>query len=251
MGLLSLFSKAAESPPDANSADPVAQARVRARRRLIGAALLVGAGIVAFPLVFETQPRPIPVDLPIVIPRKEAVAPLTPPKPRHAAPAPTESAEPPVAAPPAGGGAAVITETPADAGREVAPARPAEKAEAKPEPKPEPKPESKPEPKAEARPAVPKSAPKPEDAARAKALLEGKAGGRTVVQVGAYADANAARDVRRRVERLGLETYTQVVETSDGKRIRVRVGPFATRDEADKAMAKLKSAGLAATVLNL
>ena len=38
----------------------IQQARVRARQRLIGAAVLVVIGIVGFPLVFETQPRPIP-----------------------------------------------------------------------------------------------------------------------------------------------------------------------------------------------
>jgi DedD protein len=42
-----------------------------------------------------------------------------------------------------------------------------------------------------------------------------------------------------------------VAETPAGSRIRVRVGPFATRDEADKALAKARSAGLAGVVLTL
>ena len=61
------------------------------------------------------------------------------------------------------------------------------------------------------------------------------------MQVGAFADADAARDARAKVEKLGLKTYTQVVETDAGKRIRVRVGPFATRDEADKAAGSIKA----------
>lgn len=292
MGLLSFFKKSPDAPHEAPpTGDPVAQARVRARRRLIGAALLVGAGIVGFPLLFETQPRPINVDLPVIVPRKDAVPPLTPPKARPQAAAPTESAEPPV---PAGSAArsarpeSVITETRADAGREVpaqqaasaaspakaaaasapetraaapaaaasrtaaaaprpekavdkAPEKPADKPVAKVAPKPEPKPEPKPDTRAE-------------DAERARALLEGRdlaGSGRAVVQVGAYADAGAARDVRQRVEKLGLKTYTQVVDTGEGKRIRVRIGPFDSRDEADKAMAKLKAAGLSAAVLTL
>ena len=57
--------------------------------------------------------------------------------------------------------------------------------------------------------------------------------------------------MRVKVEKLGLKTYTQVATTTDGNRIRVRVGPFGTRDEADKALAKARSAGLSAVVLTL
>ena len=96
---------------------------------------------------------------------------------------------------------------------------------------------------------------------RAQALLEGKPGdkessapkeaGRYVVQVGAFADSAAARETRQKVEKLGLKTYTQVAETSQGSRIRVRVGPFASREEADRAQARIKAAGSQAVVLTL
>jgi DedD protein len=69
--------------------------------------------------------------------------------------------------------------------------------------------------------------------------------------VGAYTDANTLRDARLRVEKLGLKTYTQVIEADAGKRTRVRVGPYVTRDEADATVAKLKRAGLPANVLAL
>jgi DedD protein len=48
-----------------------------------------------------------------------------------------------------------------------------------------------------------------------------------------------------------LKTYTQVAATSAGNRIRVRVGPFTSRGEADKALAKARDAGLTAVVLTL
>jgi DedD protein len=244
-------------------AEAVQQARTKARQRLIGAAVLLGIGIIGFPLLFETQPRPIPVDLPIEIPRKEGVPPLQLPPPRA-----TQSA--PRAAKPAAS-AQEIVESAADAGREVPPpasapvvaAAPAP--DAKPAPKPAPpkpaadrpdateKPpahEKPPEARAAARPAVPA-----DDGTRAKALLEGKPaaaeGGRFVVQVGAFSEAGAARETRLKVEKLGLKTYTQVVETDAGKRIRVRVGPFGSRDEADKAASKIKAAGLSSAVLTL
>ena len=64
-------------------------------------------------------------------------------------------------------------------------------------------------------------------------------------------NAGVARETRAKVEKLGLRTYTQAADTDGGKRIRVRLGPFSTRDEADQAAAKVKAAGLPAAVLVL
>jgi DedD protein len=72
-----------------------------------------------------------------------------------------------------------------------------------------------------------------------------------VVQVGAFADAARAREARQTLEKAGLKTYTQVVDTKEGKRIRVRVGPFESRAEADKAAVKVKGLDLPASVLTL
>jgi DedD protein len=83
-------------------------------------------------------------------------------------------------------------------------------------------------------------------AAEAAAAAERPAG-RFVVQVGAYTD-RTLREVRAKVEKLGLKTYTQEVETPSGRRTRVRVGPFDSRSEAEAAAARLKAAGLPATV---
>jgi DedD protein len=100
-----------------------------------------------------------------------------------------------------------------------------------------------------------------DDGTRARALLEGStaappaatasAAGRFVVQVGAYSDANKLRDARVKVEKLGLKTYTQVVESDAGKRTRVRVGPYATREEAEAVATKVKRNGLPANILAL
>jgi DedD protein len=100
---------------------------------------------------------------------------------------------------------------------------------------------------------------KADEGTKAQALLEGKvpekkvdaSEGRFVVQVGAFSDVTRAREVRQKVEHAGLKTYTQVVETKDGRRIRVRVGPFALRAEADKAAEKIKKLDLSAAVLTL
>jgi DedD protein len=74
---------------------------------------------------------------------------------------------------------------------------------------------------------------------------------RFVVQAGAFADAHTAQAVRNKIEKAGFKTYTQVVDTPQGKRVRVRVGPFDSRDEAARALHKLQALGLSGAVLTL
>ena len=298
-------------------AESVESLRRRARHRLVGAAVLVLLGVIGFPLLFDTQPRPVAVDIPIEMPDRGKVRPLA----QAEAPAAdtSRSATGAVAMPPPAGG--VITER-AD-GSEVTAAAPTAKAapametrreavastelakgeaprpdsprveakpeaakvEAKPEPakapvtKPEvPKTEAKPESRTEVAKAEP-SKPEPakpatptpgrDDGARARALLEGKpaqqvvaqaqpaasasaeAAGRFVVQVGAFADVAKAQETRQKLERAGLKTYTHVAKTPQGDRTRVRVGPFSSRADADKAAARIKALALPAAVLTL
>ena len=148
-------------------------------------------------------------------------------------------------------------------------AAPAAKAAVKPESKPVEKAPEKAVEKAAAadKPAekvVEKTADKPlsrsNDGAKAQALLEGKAvestasapaAGRFVVQIGSYAEAAKAQEARAKLEKAGLKTYTQVVQPKEGKRIRVRVGPFETKAAADKVAEKIKKLDLPASILEL
>lgn len=257
-------SNAASNAGSAAQTESVEVIRKRAKHRLIGSAVLVLIGVLGFPLLFDTQPRPIPVDIPIEIPGKGTVKPLVIPGP--GAPAATSASAPKVADKPAEKVTAdaslapreeILSSKPAPALAASAP--PAIKNEAKPEAKPEVKPPVKPEAKPETKPAKPAAN---DDATRAAALLNGtavpaakpsasEADGRFVVQVGAFADVAKAREARLKVEKAGLKTYTQVAETKDGKRIRVRVGPFATKAEADKAAVKIKALDLPAAILTL
>jgi DedD protein len=214
--------------------------------------VLVGIGIVGFPLLFETQPRPIAVDIPIEIPSRERVAPLKLPAPKAATPAPPRvtgavTAEPAAEA----SSAAVQVEASPPAASAAAPR--AERAASTPV--------------AVARSAASAAEPS-RDAQRAQALLDGKPTAtpsaepaatvasepktpRFVVQAGAYTDAATLREARQKVEKLGLKTYTQVVETDSGSRTRVRVGPYDTREEAERVAARIKGSGLAANILSL
>lgn len=325
MGLLSFFKRDKAAPAAkrvSDSADAVQQLRLRARHRLIGAAVLVGVGVIGFPLVFETQPRPIPVDLPIQIPSKDGAAPLAIPQARPAQAQQPQQSLPTLASEDEFEVAKSSANTATGSGRASegkvasnasptplpvpAPAKVAEKAIEKVAEKVAEKPPVKPierlvdkpaekladkhADKASGKPSAEKPADKAADkaaeraadkrnaaanssnhspeAARVQALLEGRsgsgtaaasaskpgeaaAGARHILQIGAYADSKSAQEVRMKVERLGLKTYTQAVDTAAGKRIRVRLGPYASREEADKAAAKLKSAGLSAAVLTL
>ncbi len=222
--------------------------RRRARHRLIGASVLVLLGVVGFPLLFDTQPRPISVDIPIEIPAKSTPAPAVKQPGTAAAPA----AAPASAKPPA----------PSVEARETLSAREEVVEAATP-------------PKAAVEPAKAAPVPAPADAERARALLEGKTATppattaaaaaaaaaapatvaavaeRLVVQVGAFSEEAGARSVRQKLEAAGLKTYTHVAETSEGRRIRVRLGPYNSRAEADKAAARVKALGLPAAVLTL
>lgn len=288
----------ADTRNPADTAEAIREARARARTRLMGATVLLLVGVIGFPLLFETQPRPIPVDLPIEIPARNApgvadagtharaqsvptVLASAPallasgPKPESVtydarSSAPVAASEP--ASEPAphrsafASLAAAFTSSPAgnanapastpDAGPAAAQAKPAARpvkhaasvaapvpAASKPLAVPHvvlpPPPASTPSPAA-----ILTGAPtaKPSDAAGA---------GRFIVQVGAFLDDAKVRETRAKVEKLGMKTYTQPVDTPTGKRIRVRVGPYATKAEADKIAARLKGDGLQAVVLTL
>lgn len=213
------------APPPPQSIEAV---RRRARHRLIGAAVLVLVGVLGFPLLFDTQPRPIAVDVPIEIPSRNTPA------------TPAPKTEAPAAARPA----PVATADSLAAREEVV----EPKAVAKPADKPVEKPAEKPpleKPVAD-KAAAGNTTEKPPEKPSEKAATGNE---RIVVQVGAFSEAERAREARLKLERAGLKTYTHVAETPQGRRIRVRLGPFATRAEAEKAAERAKALGLSTALL--
>ena len=260
MAFFKFRKNADEQHPPAAAAESVEALRKRARHRLIGAAVLVLLGVIGFPLLFDSQPRPIAVDIPIDIPDKNKAKPLgnlpvVAPNAQTSGAIETESASVPVASAPVAAAASVAASAKPAAAAPAA-SKPAPAATAS-SPVSSASAAAKPEPKAPAKPAA--SDPKPAEASKAQALLDGKepdkkpaaSGGRFVVQVGAFADATKARDARAKLERAGLKTYTQDVETKDGRRTRVRVGPFEAKAEALKAAEKIRKLDLNAAILEL
>ncbi|MEJ5990481.1 SPOR domain-containing protein [Ramlibacter sp. PS3R-8] len=214
MALFKLRKKVDEPMAATPAAESIEAIRRRARHRLIGAVVLVLVGVVGFPLLFDTQPRPVSVDIPIEIPDRNKARPL-----------------PPVAQAPLAQGKVTAPETQAPA-----PATPDKTPEAKADARAEPKPDEG----AKARALL-----------EAKSVDTAAAGTRYVVQVGAFAERDKARLAQQKLERAGFKNYTNVAETKDGTRIRVRAGPFASRAEADKAAEKIKGLDLPAAVLSL
>jgi DedD protein len=206
--------------------DPAAGLRARARHRLIGAAALLLAVALVVPMVLDPEPKPVSENIPIDIPSERT--PFTP-----------RLSLPPVAA-----ADSAVTPPPDQAPVVTASAEP--KLETKAEKRAEAKSETRPATKAEtqADETKPSKAEEPRKTTEpAAAPASAVKGGKFAVQTAAPASEKAARDLVDRLKKGGFPAYTEKVETKDGARYRVRVGPFATREDADKARAKLKSQG--------
>ncbi len=215
------------------------QLKKRARRRLMGAIVLVAAVAVILPMVLDSEPKPTSQEISIQIPSPDTkgftskVVPLTPPVKGDAkagdakAPekAPAKSAEP--GKDPEGDTTPKLTEKAAEKAAEKTPGKAAEKvAEKAPAPKPV------------AEKAAAKTAEKaPEKAAAPKS-------GTFFIQVTALADVERAKQVQQRIIDAGFPAYLQSIPAGKSSVTRVRAGPFTTREAADKAQVALQGAGL-------
>ena len=333
---------------DQDHTDSAAQSmeslRKRVKHRLMGSAVLVVLAVIGFPLVFDTQPRPLPLDMAIDIPDKAKVLPNAPPQPlkadssRRTLPSkdagsisqpqkpPEESSEPKSDKPKASheeGSVAhpaqskeqgqtalrpeppkVVSPAPSMASAvpapvvhvapviasdssptnkptspqnsvtsahnapakdqplgakeglsakevivspSVAPASSPQKPLAKTEPKPEaakltaPSKESSKEPNKDSA----------KDANKDASKVASDSNSRYVVQVGAFSDEVKLKEVRDKLEKAGLHTYTSPVVVQNVKTTRVRLGPYPNKEEANKWAAKVKGLNLQANVFKL
>jgi cell division septation protein DedD len=72
------------------------------------------------------------------------------------------------------------------------------------------------------------------------------------VQVGAFSTADAARAMEAKLEAAGYDGFVAAGAASRDRRWRVRVGPFADRNEADRAAARLEEReGLSTWIVSL
>lgn len=261
-----------KKPDNASQKSPTAvlPEKKRARRRLIGAIALVLAAIIGLPMLLDSEQKSVPDDIAIQIPSMDT-------------PLPTADSHP------ASGGASfsgavsngleqqeeIIEPAQAPAtGKDIAPTEPEPAPppprEAKPAPKitVQPKPEFKPKPdlKHESKPEhtlkpepghEPKNTVKIDETARARAILEGrvetaapqKTPAKVTLQIAALATQEKVDELQGKLKAAGIASYTQKVATQSGTRIRVRVGSFGSKEDAEKMRARLVQLGYGGTIV--
>ena len=226
------------------------QLEKRARRRLVGAVAFVSVIAMVLPMLMDHEPRQAMQDVEIRIPGQDE----KPFAPRFAA----EPVERPVPAarPDIQPNARVL-----DAARDKGDAkRDDAKPAAKPPEKPAAKPVEKAQEKAPEKPAgkpADKPADKPDDEARrAAAILAGQTGdaptaggsGEYLVLIGAFANEANVQNLKAKLGELNIKVYSEPLETPQGRKTRVRAGPFASREAAEKALAKMQKIGVSGVV---
>jgi len=197
--------------------DEELQLRKRARRRLVGAIVLVLLVVVLVPMFLEREPRLQKQDMDIRIP------PI--PAPIHERPGATSAtASPPAIAPSQTGGPATadVASVPPPPSAPIATEPPADSASPL---------ESKATPTRN-HPAVRPLAADPAKSASADTY---------VIQLGAYSNASNAKQLLKQLKASKFAAYSETVRTSKGEKTRVRVGPYPSVEAAEKARERLRT----------
>jgi DedD protein len=216
--------------------------RRRARRRLVGAVAIALAAVVALPMLFDPEPKPLGPEVDLRIPAKD-----TPFEPAPGVPAASASNDPEPAphmaeptqpvSPPLAQTAQPIETQPAT---ESKPEKPALKEAVKPATNEIPidskaseaiKTPAKAEPKPEI-----KSTKKPDAAFASKGFY---------LQLGAFSSEMNARQLQEKVQSAGFK----VGMTGTNGQFRVRVGPIVEHDKAMEMQARLKAKGFSPVLL--
>ena len=223
--------------------DNAEQLRRRANRRLLGASVLLLIAIITVPMFLEREPPALPDNVDVRIPPVEGTK--FEPKFSDGKKTAEKSAEIPAITEPTGSQAGVSPVQAAPAAANVPLARDSPKAAAVAALAPV-------APKVEA----PKPTPKAAETVAEKTVTNAATAaerkpGQLVIQVIAVRDAAVAKQMHDRAKSLKFPAYTEKIDVTNGTVTRVRVGPFATKQQAESARAKLAQAGFEAKVLTL
>ena len=199
------------------------QLKKRARRRLVGAIVLVLLVVVFVPMFLDRSPRTPKQDIDIKIP----------PAPAQSDPAPIAAAPPPGSPQPSSTAPAQSTPAAPAESTSTAAAPPAPAAEA-PAAAP-----TAPVPSSQAKePAPPK--PPPQTAARAADTKPDNGEG-FVIQIGAFSDPKNAKQLLQKLKTEKVPAYSEAVKSGQGERTRVRAGPYASVEAAEKGRERLRT----------
>jgi DedD protein len=243
--------------------DEELQLKKRARRRLVGAIVLVSAVAVILPMILDSEPKSVNKNVDIQIPPSDSaefkpktapptpnvsgsVPPVTQPQ-AEVLPAEKATATPEAEASAASKAAASVDKDGAvGSAKPVASARSVGADEAVPATIQPPRESAKTE-LAEARESVSDSGKERTSPAKEQSKSSAKdasAANAYIVQVAALADPARAKKLQKQIAGVGVKAYTEVVSTKSGAITRVRAGPYATREAAEKARTRLKTVGL-------
>ncbi|AJG20282.1 SPOR domain-containing protein [Cupriavidus basilensis] len=245
MGLLSLFSsrkgnapapergRRSRSDPGAGIAssrrlaeeyaddtlDPEFPQKQRARRRLIGAVVLMAAAVIVLPIVFETQPRPVVDNIAVKIDGGPGgAAGKVKPDARKADPLPPAPQS-------------KLDSQALDAGEELV----ADSAAAKPA--------------AAATVAATAAAPAEKIADKPATPAAKPGSGKFLVLIGAFSSEEKVKLWLSKLKAGKVPAYIEKKVLADGERVLLRAGPFSDRDAADAAEKRVRAAGLTAKVI--
>ncbi|MDE2440750.1 MAG: SPOR domain-containing protein [Betaproteobacteria bacterium] len=240
----------------------------RARRRLVGAIFFVSVVALVLPMVMDREPHQAVQDVEIRIPGQDekpfvpkfAVAPAEKaPEKTIEKPVviPADSPPPAVAVVPEVKPTARVLDTVKDSKvTDKAADKPSEKLAQKAE-----KVAEKPAIKTADKP-VEKVIEKPKaaDAKRAAAILAGQSdakgndskpaarAGEYLVLIGAFSNEANVKTLKAKLSEQGIKTFSEPLDTPQGKKTRVRAGPFPNREAADKALEKMQRIGVSGVV---
>ena len=272
--------KRKSSRQTSEAVDPMLPEKKRARRRLVGAVALVLAAVIGLPMILDVEQKPLGDDVAIQIPSKDQSVPgETASRPANNSPA---NSSPRVAANAALDPTEEVISVPSTSANTASasvppPAKASSDSTATTLPKLQsdaPLASTKP-----AKPVPPKATKEPtksreadtehNETVRAEAILNGASGGgdkgssnnesgaskqekkatRLLVQVAALASKEKVHELQDKLKAAGISSFTQTVATESGPRIRIRIGPFANKHEADSALGKLSKLGLNGTLV--
>lgn len=249
--------------------DEEIQLRRKARQRLIGAVTLMMAAVVVLPWALDGKPRTHANEIAVYLPASAAPGnshPVPPGTPVVTAPAVADRAAPAPAAPAAQASESPAASVPAAAPPLVAAAPVAPVTPVKPAVMPV---------KASVDVAMPSEAPAPahpavkpaahpaktvrsqpsDDEAPQMAVADRPARQTVahgyVLQLGTFSQADNARQLQARLAAKGVPAFTEHLASPGGDRIRVRVGPYASRAAAENALGQVNALGLSGMVLNV
>ena len=65
-----------------------------------------------------------------------------------------------------------------------------------------------------------------------------------MILIGAFSNPANVKQLQTKIGELGIRVFTEPLDSPQGKKTRVRAGPFTSREAADKALEKMKRIGV-------